>query len=197
MARPRNYDEEALAREDGGAEQPRKRGRPPKERKATPAYKPARGPRGPATTLTAEMIATIARDVGKGASRAAAAASVRTTEDCLNQWLQRGRRHVAEGTESLYAELLLECASASREYELHLLDLGDQAAQDKSLNVRWVTWRLGFLRPSEFTARALEGPDSGSGFALMTPEEAVQSVQALMQEFLARRAAEAGHAAGG
>ena len=42
------------------------------------------------------MIPIIARDVGRGASRAAAAASVRTTEDCLNQWLQRGRRHVAE-----------------------------------------------------------------------------------------------------
>jgi hypothetical protein len=132
------------------------------------------------------MISTIARDVGRGASRAAAAASVRTTEDCLNQWLQRGRRDVAEGKESLYAELLLECAAAAREYELHLLELGDAAAQDKTLNVRWVTWRLGFLRPQEFTARALEGPTNGTGFALMSPEEAVQSVQALMEEFLAR-----------
>ncbi|MFY0567076.1 hypothetical protein ACN28E_25005 [Archangium lansingense] len=194
MARPRGYDEEVLSRDDG--EKPR-RGRPPKEKKPAPSYHPPKKPRGPATTLTEEMIPIIARDVGRGASRAAAAASVRTTEDCLNQWLQRGRRHVAEGTESLYASLLLECASASREYELHLLDLGDAAAQDKTLNVRWVTWRLGFLRPQEFTARAIEGPANGSGFALMSPEEAVQSVQALMAEFLARNKPGGGDASGG
>ncbi|WNG57397.1 hypothetical protein F0U59_23490 [Archangium gephyra] len=197
MARPRGFNDDALVREDDGEEKPRGRGRPPKEKKPAPEYHPPKKPRGPATTLTEEMIPIIARDVGKGTSRASAAASVRTTEDCLNQWLQRGRRHVAEGTESLYSALLLECASASREYELHLLDLGDQAAQDKTLNVRWVTWRLGFLRPQEFTARAIEGPANGSGFALMSPEEAVQSVQGLMAEFLARNKPGGGDATGG
>jgi hypothetical protein len=131
------------------------------------------------------MIPLIATDLAQGASRAAAAASVSTTEDCLNQWLQRGKRDVAEGKATLYAQLLLECNRAARHFELYLLELGNQAAQDKALNVRWVTWRLGFLRPNEFTERAHVAGGTG-GFALMSPDEAVATVHQLMADFLAR-----------
>jgi hypothetical protein len=192
MARPRKYDESKLERDgDGKEEAPGRRGRPPKERIPAPSYEPPPVRRGPRTTLTEDMVPLIARDVARGASRAAAAASVRTTADCLKQWLQRGRRDVAEGKDTVYAYLLLECAASAREYELHLLELGDAAAQDKTLNVRWVTWRLGFLRPEEYTARAAEEAGT-TGFALMTPEEAVQSVHQLMADFLARQKAETG-----
>lgn len=132
------------------------------------------------------MILLIAQDVAQGASRAAAAASVRATEDQLNQWLQRGRRDAMEKKDTVYAHLLMECLRAARHHELHLLELGDRAAQDKTLNVRWVTWKLAFLRPNEFSARALEGSAAANGFALMSPEEAVTSVHQMLEDFLSR-----------
>ncbi|WP_224364214.1 hypothetical protein [Hyalangium versicolor] len=140
--------------------------------------------------LTRDHVPVVARAIAQGLSLPAAAARVSATKAQLQQWLRRGERDAAEGKWTVYSHLLLAVEQAKAHREEYLVELGDQAAQDKTLNVRWVTWSLSMLRPLEYSARA-PGEAGTSGFALISPEEAVASVHQFLADFLSRHAVEA------
>jgi hypothetical protein len=150
------------------------------------------GRRGPATTLTEEMIHTIAEALARYGVKRIAAAKAGTTEDCLDAWLRRGADAAKRRKRSLYTQLYAACEEAMAHRAAYLIELGDKTVMDRHTNPRWVTWALAVTAPKQFTVPK-EGPAKASGqlgpaFEMVTPAQAAASLEEKLAHFLATEA---------
>ncbi|MCY1080287.1 hypothetical protein [Archangium lansingense] len=191
MARPRNLPPELLDGPDGGDGGDSSLAPDPLE-----GYEPT-GLRGPRTSLTPEMVLTIAREIARTGVLRSAAAKAGTTDDCLSQWLRRGKDAAARRKRSLYTQLYMEVEYARAHRRAYLINLGERSVTDRHMNPRFVTWLMAVTEPKEFTVprepgAALPGNALGPAFEMVTPEQAMKSLEEKAAKFLAledRRAA--------
>lgn len=171
--------------------------RPRKDPKLHPAlpldplegYAPC-GTRGPTTTLKPRMIPVIAKALAAGKTRKVAASKAGTTDACLRQWLKRGEEQALQGKPTLYTRLLSEVQHA----EAHFADKLDEIelkglVDPRRFDMKHLRWRKALADPKYNTLPTQgSGENEASGalaaFQLMTPEEAVRSVQAKLERFL-------------
>jgi len=153
-------------------------------------YEPC-GTRGPTTVLEKKpkMIGAIAKALASGKTRKDAASKAGTTAACLRQWLKRGEEHALQGKATLYTKLLAEVQHAEAHYREKLQEVEHRALTNpKGYDSKLLRWRMAVSDPENYTQQRGGGDDAGTGalaaFALMTPEEAVRSVQEKALRFL-------------
>ncbi|HYH96020.1 hypothetical protein [Hyalangium sp.] len=165
----------------------------PKKADPTPlkpleGYEPC-GTRGPITNLEKKprMIAVIARALASGKSRKDAASKAGTTDACLRQWMKRGDEQSLQGKETLYTKLLVEVNHAEAHFRGQLHEVEFRLLTDpRRYDSKHLRWRLAISDPKHFTQQAgdLESSSGIASFQLMSPEEAVRSVEEKMRRFL-------------
>jgi hypothetical protein len=132
------------------------------------------------------MIDELERHLAQGLTRTQAAALLGISKQLLHDWISRGNADLEAGALSLYAELAIAAERGRVAYEVSLLRLGNLAATDRNMNAGWIKWRLA-QSSAEFrdsSSKSSEG-GSSSGFETVTPAEAVASVAAKLERFLA------------
>jgi hypothetical protein len=149
------------------------------------------GTRGPITILEEKpkMIGVIARALASGKTRKDAASKAGTTDDCLRQWLKRGNEQALQGKATLYTKLLAEVNHAEAHWRDKLQEVELQGmVNPRRFDLKHARWRLAISDPKNFTQQRGPGEDeAGHGlaaFQLMSPEEAVRSVEEKLLRFL-------------
>ncbi|HEX5750013.1 MAG TPA: hypothetical protein VFZ09_27535 [Archangium sp.] len=183
MARPRNLPPELLDGPDGG-----EGGDVPLAPDPLEGYEPT-GLRGPRTSLTPDMVLVIAREIARTGVLRSAAARAGTTEDCVGQWLRRGKDAAARKKRSLYTQLYMEVEYARAHRRAYLINLGERSVTDRHMNPRFVTWLMSVTEPKEFTVPREAAPTQqanglGAAFDLVTPEDAVKAIETKLRRFL-------------
>lgn len=146
------------------------------------------GKPGPSSSLTMEKARKICEAIASGATKREAAAAGDTTEDCVDAWLERGRKTAAARKTSPYTRFLLVYEKAEAHYQRWARDLGHRTVLDKKTNPRFITWYLGLKDPKNFTARressSKQSGALGPAFEMVTPEAAAKSLEEKLRKFL-------------
>lgn len=196
MSRPKTKAKQKAARPERGAGKARAAAAPP-----LPA--PAR--RGPPTSLTSQLVEGLASWLRRGRTRRQAAALEGIPEARLQAWLTRGRLELAEleredaaadAPLSVNAHLVLAVDRAEAEYQGGLLDKLDESMEDKTVNDKPIRWRLSVASPKDFTVPREAPVPAGGGalgpaFELVSPEQAMATLEEKLGRFLKDEAARA------
>ena len=183
MARPRNLPPDLLDSPVRGDDEGAPLAPDPLE-----GYEPT-GLRGPRTSLTPDMVFVIAREIARTGVLRSAAARAGTTDDCLGQWLRRGKDAAARRKRSLYTQLYMEVEAARAHRRGYLINLGERSVTDRHMNPRFVTWLMAVTEPKEFTVPREAAPVQqanglGAAFEMVSPEEAAKSIEEKLRKFL-------------
>lgn len=167
-------------------------GKPPPEVRVLRPYVAGKR-RGPATTLTEEMITAIAAALGEGATKRDASTRAGTNEACLQRWLRVGRDAIERRKRSIYTRLVTEVDAAEAHYRAELTERLHECIRDRHMNDRPIRWRLAQSDPKAYAVQregggAVGGAALGPAFELVTPEQALAALEDKLSLFLAEEA---------